>query len=319
MNDAKIVVLHWWGRFGNRMNTYAYCAEYARRFGIDFYAPSDWEGSVLFKNHKHRIIDDDRLRLDLNQTQQACDNRGFRLAAVCAYNQRTGDDLEFMDTSSPESYGGRNIGIDSVCYDNPWAWAGWSQRRLANDIFEFSDEVKNSNLYKRLEDRQGTYDIAHIRRDDITNIENNRTGANAYSVLSLQSYVKAFKKFGYDPREIEYSTDDQIEKWMRDVRRQNGGWIYPTGSVRVEEIFFDWFPDFLRLYFARTIFRANSSFSWWAACISRAKVYSPILHERRIYLDSSLELDVEFAEGNHPHWILIQNEGYSKGEIHIAE
>ena len=33
--------------------------------------------------------------------------------------------------------------------------------------FEFSDEVKQTDLYEELEDAQGTYDVAHYRRTDI--------------------------------------------------------------------------------------------------------------------------------------------------------
>jgi hypothetical protein len=70
-------------------------------------------------------------------------------------------------------------------------------------------------------------------------------------------------------------------------------------------IIFDWLEDFLRLYFARTIFRANSSFSWWAAFLSpQARVFSPVLDVQHIYgVDGMEEISVEFVEGNHPHWM----------------
>jgi hypothetical protein len=52
------------------------------------------------------------------------------------------------------------------------------------------------------------------------------------------------------------------------------GWEHPTGSQSLPGIMFDWLDDFLKLYFARTIFRADSSFSWWAATLSpTAKVF----------------------------------------------
>ena len=57
---------------------------------------------------------------------------------------------------------------------------------------EFTDEVKNLDIYKRLEDKQGTYDIAHLRRDDISNANYNKNNPQAYSVVSKQSYLKAF-------------------------------------------------------------------------------------------------------------------------------
>ena len=68
---------------------------------------------------------------------------------------------------------------------------------------------------------------------------------------------------------------------------------------------FDWLDDFLKLYFARTIFRANSSFSWWAAMLSpTAKVFSPVIDTNHIYgVDGVEEITVDFVEGNHPHWL----------------
>ena len=82
-------------------------------------------------------------------------------------------------------------------------------------------------------------------------------------------------------------------------------WRYPTGSEVLPGVLFDWLEDFLRLYFARTIFRANSSFSWWAAFLSpAARVFSPVVDKRHIYgVDGLEEIDVEFVEGNHPHWM----------------
>ena len=81
--------------------------------------------------------------------------------------------------------------------------------------------------------------------------------------------------------------------------------VVPEGSEHLPAVMFDWLDDFLKLYFARTIFRANSSFSWWAAMLSpTATVYSPVIDKHHIYgVDGLKEIDVEFVEGNHPHWL----------------
>ena len=80
---------------------------------------------------------------------------------------------------------------------------------------------------------------------------------------------------------------------------------------------FDWLPDFLRLYFARTIFRANSSFSWAAAFLSpTAKVYSPVLTERKTYRGDADEVMFEFVEGNEPHWMNLKGSHCESIEIH---
>jgi hypothetical protein len=86
------------------------------------------------------------------------------------------------------------------------------------------------------------------------------------------------------------------------------------GSEVLPDVLFDWLEDFLRLYFARTIFRANSSFSWWAAFLSPcARVFSPVIDKRHIYgVDGLEEIDVDFIEGNHPHWM------YNNADIRIG-
>ena len=115
---------------------------------------------------------------------------------------------------------------------------------------------------------------------------------------------------------MQWVSDDYTGKWHVDrAARGWGGWDYPTGSQYLPGIVFDWLHDFLKLYFARTIFRANSSFSWWAATLSpTAKVFSPVVDKRHIYgVDGIEEIDVEFVEGNHPHWLY--GGQYAKPEI----
>jgi hypothetical protein len=105
--------------------------------------------------------------------------------------------------------------------------------------------------------------------------------------------------------------------------RFQGGWEYPTGSQYLPPIMFDWLDDFLKLYFARTIFRANSSFSWWAATLSpTARVFSPVMDKRHIYgVDGMEEIDVDFVEGNQPHWLphWVREDTWEKREIALGD
>ena len=55
-------------------------------------------------------------------------------------------------------------------------------------------------------------------------------------------------------------------------------------------------PDFFRLTQASILLRGNSSFSWWAAVLSDALVYSPVI-EGKV---GGVEHDCEFVEGNWP-------------------
>jgi len=175
-------------------------------------------------------------------------------------------------------------------------------------VFEFSDEVKNTDAYKYWSDRAGTYDIAHLRRDDIASPEFNKVNVQGYSVLSKESYIKAFKEYGFDPDKVEWCSDDYLQKWHTD--RPAGvrlGWSYPLGAEYQPGIMFDWLEDFLRLYFARTVFRANSSFSFWACFLSpTATVYSPILDNQIIYgREVEEEITADFAMGNEAHWMYL--------------
>jgi hypothetical protein len=137
--------------------------------------------------------------------------------------------------------------------------------------------------------------------------------------LSKESYIRAFRQYGFDPEKIEWVSDDYLGKWHSN--RPNcvrGGWSYPVGSEYLGPVLvFDWLPDFIKLYFARTIFRANSSFSWWAAFLSpNAKVYSPVVNRQAVYgRDSVEEVDYEFVEGNHPHWMYGCSDIYFKEEV----
>lgn len=299
----KIVMVHWNGRFGNRVFSYAFGRNYAQKFNMDFCLPSEWEGTRLFADKNYKIIEDNQLRLSVNQTKQPLDSLGYRTKAINEYGERTGDKLTYINPDNPSDYGKRNVFFDSLCVHSNHIFAEYSKEQMLK-WFTFSDEVKNLDIYKQLEARQGTYDIAHLRRDDISNASYNKTHQQGYSVISKESYLGAFKKFGYDPNKIEWTTDDWTGKWGVGKPTVRGGWSYPIGSKVVPDILFDWLPDFLRLYFARTIFRANSSFSWCASFLSPcAKTYSPVLSKRKLYLNEEDELLFEFVEGNDPHWM----------------
>jgi hypothetical protein len=301
--ERFILLLHWNGRFGNRMHQYAYGVTYARLHSCPFWLPSDWEGTELFATQHHTVAPDG-LRRRLNAMGAAEHGIEPRLASAREVAPR----LTRIKAENPRQNYRRHSGpvcFDSVCAFHPSIFPSMSRRHLLS-VFEFSEAVKQLDSYKRLEDRQGSYDVAHLRRDDISNPTYNQIHSQGYSVISRASYLRAFEQYGFDPERVEWVSDDYRRQWHTDrPATRRGKWCYPTGSEVLPGIIFDWLEDFLRLYFARTIFRANSSFSWWAAFLApHARVFSPIVDQQHIYgVDGMEEISVEFVEGNHPHWL----------------
>jgi hypothetical protein len=299
-----LLQLRWTGRFGNRMFQLAYGATYARLTGLEFWLPADWEGTSLFKHQPHKVVQNNEIRLALLLPDEGAASNRKRMEAVRKYYA----DAELIDTEiAPDPYfaPGHPLCHANGCAYNSAIFARMSKKHLQS-LCEFSDEVTRLEAYKRYSDIQGMYDVAHLRRGDISNPEYNRANGQGYSVISKDSYFRAFRKLGYPEESVEWVSDDDTGKWHvgRKVRFR-GGWKYPAGSQYVPGVMFDWLGDFLKLYFARTIFRANSSFSWWAALLSpTAKVFSPIMHKRHVYgVDGMEEVTVDFVEGNHPHWL----------------
>jgi hypothetical protein len=319
-NRGVVMMVHWNGRFGNRVGSYAFGRNYAEMHDLDFYIPSEWEGTRLFADTGYKIIDDDELRLQVNQSKKPFDSLKHRTNAVYEYCKRTNKNMTYMNPDSPTQYGKTDVFYDSLCVNGTHIFKDFSRKKMLK-WFEFSEEVKNLDVYKRLEDKQGTYDIAHLRRDDISNANYNKKNHQGYSVVDKQSYLDAFTKFDFDVSKMEWTTDDWTGKWgVGKPQHGRGGWSYPTGSKPIPDVLFDWLPDFLRLYFARTIFRGNSSFSWWAGFLSTtATTYSPVLTERKIYFETDDELKFDFVKGNHPHWLNFKGNGRFAEEIVIPD
>jgi hypothetical protein len=311
-----ILLAHWNGRFGNRMHQYAYGATYSKINNVKFILPSDWEGTKLFKNQMHEVCDNKETKLHINQSKKPFDSIEYRAFALKKYLDPNIKKINPVNIKENYLKQNNNVFFDDMCAYNECIFTKMSKKYLKY-IFELSDEVKNLDIYKRQEDKQGSYDIAHLRRDDVANVENNIRNHQGYSVLSKESYFKAFEKYGFDKDKMLWVSDDHKKQWHKekDTTKKRLAWKYPVGAQYSPDIVFDWLEDWLTLYFARTIFRANSSFSWWAAFLSpTAKIYSPVLDKQVIYgVDGLKELDANFVEGNYPHWM------YNKSDIHIKD
>jgi hypothetical protein len=295
---------HWHGKFGNRMHQYAYASTYKRLNNVDYFTHSGWEGTHLFKEPQNKILNNHELNEKLNQGSLLGPARDA--AVFSAYpGIKKIDSLVY-----PENYAkpGTPVFFDSLSAYGDAVFEPMSKEHLLK-VFEFSDEVKETEAYKYWENKAGTYDIAHLRRDDIASPEFNKANIQGYSVLNKTSYINAFEQYGFDADKMEWCSDDYLNKWHPErPSSPRFGWGYPLGAEYRKGIMFDWLEDFLRLYFARTVFRANSSFSWWACFLSpTATVYSPVLDNQIIYgRDDNLEeITAEFVLGNQPHWMYL--------------
>lgn len=113
--------------------------------------------------------------------------------------------------------------------------------------------------------------VAHLRHGDFK-------GYN-YPLVSEASYLRACEKFGLMPSLLKVVREEEP---MRDQA------FGPE---------MDFLPDFWRLLCAPVLFRANSSFSFWAAALGQhRRVFSPVIDG----LLGGVEHDVQFIEGNHP-------------------
>lgn len=127
----------------------------------------------------------------------------------------------------------------------------------------YISKLNRANLKSWLQPRnkvEGPKIAIHKRRGDYL-------GISHYAVVSDESYEAALEKFGYDMKDAKIYSDESDS---------------------------DPYQDFLEIMNAEVIFRANSTFSWWAATLSNATVYSPLVEDRG---DHGF---YEFVEGNHP-------------------
>lgn len=136
----------------------------------------------------------------------------------------------------------------------------WCQK-----IFKFRDK------WLKRYPKEGFYVAAHLRRGDYAS---NPTFAAKYCTVDTGSYEKAIVKAGYNPEKVVWVTQESEHSPPRD------------------ELEIPFLKDFLMLVNADVLFRANSSFSFWAGVLGNGEVYSP-------RIKSAFQFDTEFEQGNH--------------------
>lgn len=138
----------------------------------------------------------------------------------------------------------------------------WLQRvmQIRPEVLEKLDRIQYPSV------------VAHRRLGDYVKL--------GFPVVSEKSYLDAADKAGV-----------KIERFVTEDNP-----ILVDGLDR--ELSF--LPDFYCLMKAKILFRGNSTFSWWAGALGKAKVYSPVIENTH-----GGENDVPFVEGNHPRMLTL--------------
>jgi len=139
-----------------------------------------------------------------------------------------------------------------------------------------------------------------------TTIINIRAGDDYISAdmicISLASYIKAMRD---NARTINYDLESSLHPTQIPTFRGDS-WASGLGTTEV------CLPSFYRLMTAPVLFRANSTFSWWAATLSDGRIFSPVIEGMKGGVPNQ-HCD-NFVEGNWPR--MSQLEGFT--DLHIA-
>lgn len=228
-------------------------------------------------------------------------NMLFEYAAARAYAQRIGAKFE-----CPDWVGRKLFQLDDAfpscelpdvngdAEDFTW---GQTNLRLGgyHQIQRWADIMRRGELQRWFCFRRPWHDTsrafyiaAHLRRGDYV-------GHPCYCTVSKASYLRACEQYSLP----------QPHVWISD----EAGRKATVGPGEYEE----YAQDFATLMHANVILRANSSFSWWAAALSRADVFSPVV-EARVG-----EHDVAFVPGNWPRCADSTRVGVPITDLHLPE
>ena len=157
-------------------------------------------------------------------------------------------------------------------------------RKELKSWFTFKDEWK-----ERFPKKKEFYAACHIRKGDyVSNF------SHIYCNISEKSYENKCSELNINPSDIIYVREDKPEEYED-----------------INALGLNFLPDFMTLVNADIILRANSSFSWWAATLSNAKIYSPKVDNKVGFND------VSFVEGNWPK--MVNHKFISVTDLHLPE
>ena len=100
---------------------------------------------IYFVRYRIKIIEDDDLRLKVNQTDRVFDNLAYRKKAIDEYNAKTNSDLKYFSPDNLNDYGKTNVFFDSLCVHSSHIFESYDKSKILK-WFEFSDQVKNLDV-----------------------------------------------------------------------------------------------------------------------------------------------------------------------------
>jgi hypothetical protein len=170
---------------------------------------------------------------------------------------------------------------DIVCCEN--------YRQSQDDLIYTRQQVK-SWLQFRPEILTQLHQLDQSQPEIILNVREG-DDYSGFARVSRESYINACRKFGFDPEKAAWETDTQATRMPQFTVFAGNEWGSGLGTSAVG------IPSFYRLMKAKVLFRANSTFSWWAATLSDGRIFSPVVEglsgSPRVTCDN-------FVEGNWP-------------------
>lgn len=166
------------------------------------------------------------------------------------------------------------------CYTRTWA----------KKLFRFKQE-----WLEKFPKPEVRYVAAHVRRGEYLHRYSNK-----YAVLTHRSYEAAFMLYGVDRSLVRwvYTLTDKTPQ--KDVPWPNT-WPYPAWTsssphAKMLPQALEFLPDFLMMIDADILFRANSTFSYWASVLAdkQQQIFAPLVGEL------VGEHDIPFIRGNWP-------------------
>lgn len=320
-----IFCLQFWGGFGNNMHQVAFACTYAAKHHLDVILPKHWMGTYMFEQPKTFNIyyadDVPEARDILNQmnglTHKSHTKHDLELVLE-KYKYTNWSILSNVEHSKNvydyTSSGGNVIFLDLAAY-NQEIFTHMNLNMLQNEIFVFSKTIRELETYDIWEKRKGTYSAVHVRRGDSVKV-------NWFIQIDIDSYKNKINSNNSNNNNnlIWVSDDMKLSTVTSGNHKTKLGWKIKNLYEKYFKPKTGWhwnglgdaLEDFLILVFARTVYRANSSFSFWASVLNPYQdIYSPDLTKINPGKEKQSSYHVDFINSNQPHWFASSNVQFS--------